>query len=199
MEENHLLVYLQSITMLLLVIDPPGLVPIYVALTKKLTKKERMKLLNKSIIVGFFLLSIFTFFGSAILLIFKIDVHDFRIAGGFLLLIISLQIIFSSDEKEMTKHYTGLVPIAVPLLAGPGAVTATIVISSAEGILHTHISIIFAFLVSFIILKYGHELLTLLGNEFTDVITKIIGILLAAISIHFIREGIIGIINSYIY
>lgn len=191
------LIYSQAIVTFFLVIDPPGLIPLFLALTRGMTEKERFYLLNKSVIVGFILLIIFTIFGSTILWLFGIDVHDFRVAGGFLLLIISLQIVFTNQEKDLTVSKPGVVPFATPLMVGPGAVTATIVLSGTIGIIKTLISGAISFIFAYFVLYFGKKLFDILGKDITEVITKVIGLILAAISVRYIREGFIGIIQNF--
>lgn len=191
------LIYTQAIVTFFLVIDPPGLIPLFLALTRGMTEKERFYLLNKSVIVGFILLIIFTIFGSTILWLFGIDVHDFRVAGGFLLLIVSLQIVFTNQEKELTVSKPGVVPFATPLMVGPGAVTATIVLSGTIGIIKTLISGAISFIFAYFVLYFGKKLFDILGKDITEVITKVIGLILAAISVRYIREGFIGIIQNF--
>ncbi|BAI81414.1 multiple antibiotic transporter, MarC family [Deferribacter desulfuricans SSM1] len=192
-----LILYFKSITTLFLVIDPVGIIPVYMALTKGMTVKERKSLLNKSIIVAFILIGIFTVAGSSILWLFGIDVHDFRIAGGALFLLISIQIIFGNNESEYGEKISGIVPFATPIMVGPGVITATIVLTGTVGVLPTLISGIIAFILTYVILYFGRQILELLGQNVADVITKVIGLILAAISIHYIREGILGVINQF--
>ena len=189
------ILYFKTITTLFLVIDPVGLVPVYLAITRGMTVKARKSLLNKSIIVAFILLGLFTVAGSGILWLFGIDVHDFRIAGGLLFLLISIQIIFGDDEKQFKGSGGGVVPFATPIMVGPGVVTATIVLTGTVGVVTTLLSGIVAFIITYFILYFGREVLEVLGENVTNVITKVIGLILAAISIHYIREGVLGIVG----
>lgn len=192
-----MIVFFQSVVTFLLVIDPPGLVPLFLALTRGMGQNERIQLLNKSVLVGFILLVIFTIFGSTILWLFGIDVHDFRVAGGLLLLVVSLQIIFSNQDKDINITKPGVVPFATPLMVGPGAVTATIVLSGTVGIYTTLLAGLLAFFVTYTILFFGKKLFDFLGKDITDVITKVIGLILTAISIRYIRDGLVGIFGIY--
>lgn len=194
---NNIIVFFQSVVTFLLVIDPPGLVPVFLALTRGMGQNERIQLLNKSVLVGFILLVVFTIFGSTILWLFGIDVHDFRVAGGLLLLVVSLQIIFSNQEKDINITNPGVVPFATPLMVGPGAVTATIVLSGTVGIYTTLLAGLLAFFVTYTILFFGKKLFDFLGKDITDVITKVIGLILTAISIRYIRDGLVGIFEIY--
>jgi multiple antibiotic resistance protein len=156
-------------------------------------KETAGKLLIKSMIIAFLLLFTFTLFGRSILYLFSIDLYDFRVAGGLLLFIISLQMIFGLDTQGYTSRPLGIVPLATPLLAGPGAVTAAIVMSGTTGIITTALACAAVFIISYYLLKLSKYLLAFTGKEFMDVLAKVIGLILAAISIHYIREGIIGI------
>ena len=180
---------------LFIIIDPLGLIPIFLALTPSLDMKERRTIFAQAAIVGFLLLVLFTFAGTGILNLFGITISDFKIAGGILLLVIALRITDEAHYGTTTEGQAGVVPLAVPLLVGPGAITTTIVLIGLYGLWITFISVIVTFIVSFLILWYVNLFYRILGKTGSDVIAKIMGMLLAAIAVQFMRQGILEVFN----
>lgn len=181
---------LKSVIALFIIIDPLGLIPIYMALTIRITPDERRRLLSSATLVAFVFLVVFAVVGKWILGIFGVTVSDFRIAGGILLLVIALHVINVAHEEENVSTQPGIVPIAVPLLAGPGAITTTIVLIGSYGLWITLISLAITFVLCYVIFRYVTRLYRLLGETGADVVAKIMGMLLAAIAVQFIRQGI---------
>jgi multiple antibiotic resistance protein len=180
----------QATVALFIIIDPLGSMPIFLALTQGQTLQERRQVFAKATVVAYALLVIFAFGGRAILGIFGITVSDFKIAGGIMLLVIALQIINEAHAAGTSETSSGVVPFAVPLMAGPGAITTTIVLIETYNIKITMAAILVNFVVSFLIFRYVTVLFKFLGKTGSDVIAKIMGMLLAAIAIQFIRQGI---------
>lgn len=181
---------LKASVTLFIIIDPLGLIPIFMALTHDRTQEERNAILRRATLVALILLLIFTFTGKGILDLFNISINDFKIAGGILLLVIALNITLQAHYGESTGGQAGVIPFAVPLLVGPGAITTTIVLIGTTGIWITFTAIIINFLVVFVIFRYVGIFYRYLGKTGSDVIAKIMGMLLAAIAIQFIRQGI---------
>jgi multiple antibiotic resistance protein len=175
---------------LLIIIDPLGLIPIFMALTQDATREERRAIFSRAALVGFVLLMLFTFAGTGILDLFGITLSDFKIAGGILLLVMALQLVSEAHHDRELGGRRGIVPLAVPLLVGPGAITTTIVLIRSYGLWVTVTAIVLTFLMCFLIFRYVDILYRYLGRTGSDVIAKIMGMLLAAIAVQFIRQGI---------
>lgn len=175
---------------LFIITDPLGLIPVFMALTQSFTPAERQKTLSQATFAALLLLLLFAFTGTAILKLLGITLEDFEIAGGVLLLVIALQVVNSAHYGQAAGARPGVVPIAVPLLVGPGAITTTIVLIGLYGLWITVAAVLIAFAVSFLIFRFVGLFYRLLGEVGSDVIAKIMGMLLAAIAIRFIREGI---------
>jgi len=177
---------------LFIIVDPFGNVPIFMGLTEKLTDSERRKIFNTAILVGIALLLVFAFTGQEIFLIFGISINSFQVAGGLLLLITSLKILVSGSLYESTDTVEGLgaVPIAMPLLVGPGAITTTILNFQSYGILVTIVSVLTVMLLTWLILRYVNPIYRLLGKTGSVVIARVMSLLLAAIAVQFILIGI---------
>jgi multiple antibiotic resistance protein len=177
---------------LFIIVDPFGNVPIFMGLTEKLTDSERRKIFNTAILVGIALLLVFAFTGQEIFLIFGISINSFQVAGGLLLLITSLKILVSGSLYESTDTVEGLgaVPIAMPLLVGPGAITTTILNLQSYGILVTIVSVLIVMLLTWLILRYVNQIYRVLGRTGSVVIARVMSLLLAAIAVQFILVGI---------
>ena len=180
----------KATTALFIIIDPLGLIPVFMALTDGCSLEERRAILSRAALVALVLLLIFTFAGTGILTLFGITLSDFKIAGGILLLVIALRIIGEAHYGEAEGGRAGVVPIAVPLLVGPGAITTTIVLIGTYGLWITFAAVVITFVLSFLIFRYVSFLYQFLGKTGSDVIAKIMGILIAAIAVQFIRQGV---------
>lgn len=175
---------------LFIIIDPLGLIPIFMALTRKETPEGRLRIFARAAWVALGLMIVLTFTGDTILKVFGITLNDFKIAGGILLLVLALQIVNMGhwgQEEEVSG--TGVVPIATPLLVGPGAITTTIVFIRVYGVWITLAAVVLTFIGIAIIYRFVGFFFRVLRQAGSDVIAKIMGMLLAAIAIQFIREG----------
>ena len=187
---SSLAALLKSATALFIVTDPLGLVPIFMALTQGATPNERRAIFSRATFAGFMLLLLFAFAGTGILSLFDITPSDFKIAGGILLLVIALRIVSEAHYGEPGGGRAGVVPLAVPLLVGPGAITTTIVLLRTYKLPVTLGAVVITFALSFLIFRYANVLYRYLGRTGSDIIARIMGMLLAAIAIKFIRQGV---------
>ena len=183
---------IKATLVLFIIVDPFGNVPIFMGLTEKLTDSERRKIFNTAILVGIALLLVFALTGQEIFLFFGISINSFQVAGGLLLLITSLKILVSGSLYESTDTVEGLgaVPIAMPLLVGPGAITTTILNFQAYGILVSIVSVLIVMLLTWLILRYVNPIYRVLGKTGSVVIARVMSLLLAAIAVQFILIGI---------
>lgn len=185
---------LKSVAALFIILDPIGLIPVYMSVTQDYDAGERLRMLSRATLVALILILLFTFAGTGILKFFGITVNDFRIAGGVLLLVIALRII-NEAHYGAPNGGSGVVPLAVPLLVGPGAITTTIVLIGSYGLWITFTAVLITFAIMFIIFRYVNFLYVILGKTGSDVVAKLMGMLLAAIAIQFIRQGIQQILH----
>ncbi|ADI31661.1 MarC family protein [Staphylothermus hellenicus] len=185
-----------AILMLFVVLDAPGNAPLFYFFTKDMEPWRRIYTIRKSIIIATFILLLFGLFGDYILLYFDITVNDFRIAGGIILFIYAvLGILGHTTAEEVSGEEIAVVPLATPLLAGPGSITVVIYLKYSMGLVISLLSIAINMIIAWIMLENGGKLLQLLGKQGSTVLSKILAILLAAYSVAMIREGIISIIN----
>ena len=189
---------------LIIIMDPIGNLPFFLLFTASNTYQERLKTAGIGVAAAGVILIFFSITGDAVLRFFGIGLPAFQITGGFILFVYSLQMlrlipgtIKSTDEEEqegITKDNVALVPLATPLLAGPGAITAVIVWQGDFGapipILWLITAIVIACLIIYLVFYFGEKIHNILGVGGIRVIARLMGLLLAVIAIQFIVNGI---------
>jgi multiple antibiotic resistance protein len=177
---------------LFIIVDPIGLVPIFSNVTRSLSQPEKTKMFRVVIYTGATLLTIFALVGQELLMLFGISLPSFEMAGGLLLLLLSLDILFRGERfaKPGSHEDVGIVPIAFPLLVGPGAITTTMIAFGAYGILVTLGSVLIVMLLSWLVMKQTDRIHALLGKTGSSVIAQVMAVFIAAIAIQFIITGI---------
>lgn len=189
-----LILLLKSFLILFVIMDPVGNIPIFIAITKDFSDEERKKAFNQAVIVAAVLLLIFAFLGRLILNFLGITIDSFIIAGGFLLLVTSIDLLMGK-ERKYKKEGIGGVPMGTPLLAGPGAITTVMIIIQEFGVFSTIFSIFGAIIITKLILDQSNRIYRLLGENGSEVLSRVVGVLVAAIAIEFIRKGVFGLIG----
>ncbi|MEM2146301.1 MAG: MarC family protein [Candidatus Jordarchaeaceae archaeon] len=177
---------------LFLIVDPLGNVPIFIGLTKNMDETQRRKTFQSATIAGLILLLLFVFTGQQILLLFNISLSSFMVAGGLLLLIISIRLLVvgSWQDYSQSPESIGVVPIGFPLLVGPGAITTTILILQSSGFLVTILSVLITFAIVWLTLRYINPIFRILGREGSLVVARIMALLIAAIAVQYIVQGV---------
>ena len=194
-----------AFTTILVTIDPPGLAPIFLALTRSMTREERREVSVRASIIGFAVLALFALAGSAILGAFGITLPAFRVAGGFLLFTIAFEMVFEKrqDRKEkitdvaITKdmiHDLAAFPLAIPLIAGPGAISATVLLSGQfhgiPGQASLVAIILICLLLTYLVFLLAERVDGLLGQTGRSILTRLLGVILAALAVQFVADGI---------
>jgi multiple antibiotic resistance protein len=197
---------LATLLSLFAIINPMGAVPNYAVLTTGYTLKEKRLVIKKAVLVAFILLILFTIIGHLIFDFLHITVGSFRIAGGVVLLIIALQMVrgdtpyskLNPKEKveNLERDQAGVVPLGVPLLAGPGSIT-TVMIAATDGEPTRLVSILVIIICTGLVLSFAYIVLRnsdiifkRIGRTGAKVFSRIMGLLLAAIAVQFMAEGI---------
>jgi multiple antibiotic resistance protein len=160
-------------------------------------EKETSKALSKTAAVtSATLLMIFAIAGTQILSAFGITVNSFMVAGGALLFIVSLEIMRHGELRNIENELqgTGVVPIAFPLIAGPGAITSVIISQQKDGTIVTLFSIIIVIGITYLVLRSINPIYRILGNRGSEIISRIFAVILAAIAIQYMVEGLRNII-----
>jgi multiple antibiotic resistance protein len=182
----------KGVIALFIIVDPLGNIPIFLGLTGEMNKEERRKTLRTATLVGLILLLCFALAGHEIFSFFGITIYSFMIAGGILLLIIAIRILISGGWKENVEssESIGAVPIAVPLLVGPGAITTTILILQSSGIIVALVSVLITFGIVWAVLRFVDPIYKFLGKTGSIVIARILAMFIAAIAMGYILEGL---------
>ena len=186
---------------LFVVIDPPGLVPLFIALTTGMSNERRRAMATRACIIATVLLTVFGLFGEAVLGFIGISMSAFRIAGGILLFLTALDMLFErrtkrrEDQKSDPDHDPSVFPLATPLIAGPGAIASMILLVGQSGPGWVGTVWVMALLWGMILVTWAFLLASpplerLLGRTGTIVITRLLGMLLAALSVQFVIDGI---------
>jgi multiple antibiotic resistance protein len=196
--------FITSLISLFVIIDPPGNIFPYIALSSDLSPQEARDLARRACIFSFAILAVFTVIGRSIIEFFGISLPAFQIAGGLILFRISFDMLeargtfsrLDSNARSETRSYrdAALVPLAVPLLSGPGAITTVLVLTSRaqnhleEGliILSVLITLVFVFLAYL----FTDKLLGLLKPSGIHLFTRIMGLILAALAVEFVLQGL---------
>jgi len=188
----------KAILVLFIIVDPFGNIPIFMSLTEKMPKEQKRKVFNTATLVSFVLLLAFAFAGQEIFSIFGVSIFSFEVAGGILLLIIAVRILISGSLMEMNEspESIGAVPIAMPLLVGPGAITTTIFNLQAYGVAVTVLSVFAVLIVTWFILRYVDSVYRFLGKTGALVIARVMALLIAALAIQYILFGVTHFLES---
>jgi len=188
---------------LFVVIDPPGLVPLFIALTRGMGPERRRAMARRACAIAAFLLAVFAIAGESILGFVGISMPAFRIAGGILLFLTALDMLFErrtqrrEGQQAEPDHDPSVFPLATPLIAGPGAIASMILLVGQAGPgwlgTGTVIGLMLAMMaVTWAFLLASPPIERLLGRTGTIVITRLLGMLLAALSVQFVIDGVRG-------
>ncbi|MEM3694199.1 MAG: MarC family protein [Candidatus Bathyarchaeia archaeon] len=182
---------LKATISLFVVIDPIGNIPLFIGLTEKLSQEERRRIFHMASWVAFLLLITFALAGQQVLLIFGVKLYSLMMAGGILLLIIAVRILLSGGwhEKSDGPEDMGVVPIAFPLLVGPGAMTTTLVTLQADGAFVSLLAVLINFAIIWLVLRFIEPIYKILGRTGSQVIARIMAVFIAALAIELIFEG----------
>ena len=196
---------INAFTTLLVTVDPPGLAPLFLGLTQGMTRGERRQVAVRGSVIAFAILTVFALFGASILSALGISMGAFRIAGGLMLFAISFEMIFEkrNERKEKTTdaaitkdhiHNLAVFPLAIPLIAGPGAISATVLIAGTMdgvagkvqliGVIAVCLALVFAALI------LAERLNRFLGVTGRALLTRLLGVLLSALSVQFVVDGV---------
>ena len=183
--------FVKSFFAIFVALDAFGNLPILFTLTKKLSEKERSKNVNNAVFIATLLLLVFLFFGTTILGYFGISISSFKVAGGIVLLIFGLKISLGLRirEEKAKKYELAAVPLATPMITGPALITVTIISVAEFGVLLTLAAALLNMVIAWIVLRQTALLYKILGNQGSDVVARIMGLILVALAVEFIKQG----------
>lgn len=202
---------LNAFVTLMVTIDPPGLAPLFLALTSGMNRAERSQVALRSSLTAFIVLTVFAIAGAQILALFGITLGAFRIAGGLLLFWIAFEMIFErrnerkerSAEVAITKDHIRNIaafPLAIPLIAGPGAISATILLAGTLSNATSRLALIAIILICiascYAVFFLAERIDRFLGETGRSILTRLLGVILAALAVQFVADGIRTLVNS---
>jgi multiple antibiotic resistance protein len=183
---------LRATISLFVVINPIGIIPLFASITQKMQKNERDRVLKTTVITAAALLMIFAIAGTQILSMFGITISSFMIAGGILLFVVSIELLTHGGWSfgGTVSDESGVVPLAFPLLAGPGAITAVILSFQMSGLMVTILSIAIVIGMTYIVFSLTGTIYRILGRRGSLIITRIFAVLIAAIAVQYVVDGL---------
>ena len=197
--------FLSAFVTLFVVIDPPGCAPIYAGLTKGATREQARAMAVRACIIATIILVVFALFGEQLLGALHIELDSFRIAGGIMLFIIALEMVFEKRTQRREERAekvaatpeiedVSVFPMAMPMLAGPGAIAAVMLLQNeARGPQATLVvlaALLVVMLLTLLALMAASPLMKLVGARVEAVITRLLGVLLAALAAQFVIDGL---------
>ena len=204
--------FVLCITTLFTLTNPIGIAPILVIMTERFSKKDRINIAKKGSITAFVTLILFSLLGSLIFSFFGITLEAFQIMGGILFFRNGLRMLEArvgrsrttpaEQEESQESDDIAISPIGIPLIAGPGAITATMLLSSQTPQIHSYatlgIAITIVILIVYTILRNGNILMDFLGTSIMRIIQRLMGLILMVIAVQFVINGILSVIRPLI-
>jgi multiple antibiotic resistance protein len=204
MSSAYISLFLTSFITLFVVIDPPGCGPIFAGLTRDAAPDHRPGMAYRATGVAAGILLAFAIFGEDLLRVLGVSLDAFRIAGGVMLFLIALEMVFeraqhrkedSAEEKRtLVAEDISVFPMGIPMIAGPGAIATTMLLMSKSHGLINHLLVISAVLavlsLTLVAMLAAVPIMRVLGPKLEAMITRVLGVLLAALAVQFIIDGI---------
>ncbi len=198
-----------AFAVLFVIIDPPGCAPIFATLTQGTSRKHQRSMAFKSVIVASIILVLFAYFGDFVFAKLGISLDALRIAGGIMLFIIGLNMVFEKRtetreeraeellEETLDPEDISVFPMGIPMIAGPGTMASLLILAGDAGndlpqqlaIMSALCAVLVITLIAFLI---AGPLMKLMGKTFTNVLTRVLGVLLATLASQFVLDGLKG-------
>jgi multiple antibiotic resistance protein len=190
------------IVTLLVIMNPPGAVPIFLALTGSLTHRQRVVAARRASLVALGVITAFALFGQQLLTYLHISLPALQGAGGLLLLLVALQLLVGQESGVASDAgvNVALVPLGTPILAGPGAIVATMLaVRQANGLggfLAVAVALLTALAVVWLFLRFAGQVHRLLRDSGTMLVTRIAGLLLSAIAVQMVANSVRAFVTT---
>jgi len=177
-------------TLLFFIFDPFASLPIFIALTKSYKDEEVVNCANRAVLVAGVLFVIFVIIGSQLLDLFGITFSGFRIAGGLVLLLMALEIIFGLNLIRSSDQNVAWVIVATPVLTGPGVITTAIILTAQSDWFTVIVAGSVSLVITWALLRNATGVVKRMGTNTIDVFSKVVGLLIAAMSVEYIMTGV---------
>jgi len=177
---------------LFLIYNPFASLPVFISVSKGLDRKVINSYANKAIIVAGILLAVFVLIGPLLMDLFNVTMNGFRVAGGLILLLLSIEIIFGLKLWKGGENDAAWVIVATPILTGPGVITTAVLFSDQYGMLPVFLAGVISLAVAWILLRNSSHIMRLAGDQAINIMSKIVGLLIAAMAVEYIFTGSFG-------
>jgi multiple antibiotic resistance protein len=197
--------FISALVTFFVVIDPPGCAPIFASLTAGSAAAHRRTMAIRSVLVATGILLVFAIFGEDLLRALGISLDAFRTAGGIMLFLIALEMVFekrterresrAEDIKASPEHEDiSIFPMAIPMIAGPGSIASVMLLMARSNGLQESLTVLAALatilVLTLVMLLLAAPMMKLLGHRIEAMITRILGVLLAALAVQFVFDGV---------
>ena len=185
--------FLLAFIPLFVAFDVLGILPIYIKFTSNLDSKTKNRQLRDSLLTSFLTALIFVIVGNRVMMYLGISMKDFLIAGGIVIFITAIKEIISGvSEPDIANDMFGVVPLGIPLLAGPAVLATSVIIWNVYEYYYFLISLVLNIIICGIILKFSDIIYKVLGKRIVGALSKVFSLIIASIAIMFIRKGLQG-------
>jgi multiple antibiotic resistance protein len=192
--ENFLLTFIP----LFVAIDAPGALPIFIGLTQSFPDNKRRRLTAQAVLTAFAIAIVIMIGGKQIFNFLGISISDFRIAGGLILLLLAIRDLVQSGADESKQpadpENISIVPLGIPLIAGPAVLTTLLILNDAYGFFMTTLSLVLNLIIVFLLFYFSEYVRKLMGPNGAKAVAKIASLFMAAIAVMMIRVGILDIV-----
>jgi len=187
------LVIIATLTLsLFLIYNPFASLPVFISVSKGMDANVVKSYANKAIIVAGVLLAVFVIIGPFLMDIFNVTMNGFRVAGGLILLLLSVEIIFGMNMWKGGENDAAWVIVATPILTGPGVITTAVLFSDQYGMLPVLLAGVISLAVTWLLLRNSASVMKIAGNQTINIMSKIVGLLIAAMAVEYIFSGSAG-------
>ena len=183
---------------LFVAVDAFGTLPIFVSLVGNAERKKINGVIRTSVLTALFVALPFIFLGEGVLRLLNITVADFMIAGGIILLLLSVRDLLSTEKRHLSKNLDGIgpVPLGVPLIVGPAVLTTILLLVRQQGFFLTTVATVLNILIAGVVFVFSGVIIRIMGRSGTQIASKIANLLLAAIAVMLARKGLVIIISK---
>jgi multiple antibiotic resistance protein len=195
--------FAETFVTLFVIMDPPGTVPVFLALTASMDRRRRNRAALHAVLASFGVIVAFAVFGQQVLTYMHVSVPALEASGGLLLLLIALQLLMgNTEEPDAADHVNvALVPLGTPLLAGPGAIVATMVAVQGAGGRVADWAAVAASIIAvhaclWLAMRFAGLIRRVLGEGGTQLVARVAGLLLAAIAVQLIADAVLAFVKA---
>lgn len=199
----------QAFLTLFVVIDPIGLTPIFITLVGKYSSAEQARIARQAVLVAGGIIVAFALGGTLLLRYLGISIEAFEVAAGMLLLKIAVDMVFAQREREteeekkeaQSREDISVFPLAIPLIAGPGTLASILILANEANVYSFGLVMILAIaaivlLIAYALLRFSRHLAQVLGQTGINVVTRVLGVLLSALAVQYIADGVVVILKT---